>query len=87
MPNHTPGPWHADSTAVHGSDDARVALCWEAENREVPDYATAQKNLRLIAAAPELREMLHGLLVECAPETRTARETAARSLLSRIDGV
>lgn len=65
-PQHTPGPWHAGvkpSGFVYDSKGAQIADC-----QAMLGIEEAKANVRLIAAAPELLELLAQLadaLAEC----------------------
>lgn len=65
MSNHTPGPWKANfaisgSVYIFGGD--RNFVCVFNEWR---DEANQEANARLIAAAPDLLEVLEKLLFMC----------------------
>ena len=59
---HTPGPWEADSTAVLTSHPPylTVADC----SHRGHTLATEEANARLIAAAPDMLEVLEEMLAE-----------------------
>jgi hypothetical protein len=58
---HTPGPWEKSGVWVMSATaDVMVA---KADYHEVP-FAVAQENARLIAAAPELLEVVRGFVDE-----------------------
>ena len=74
MSKHTPGPWYADDVAVYTKKFAtgeRVSLCYVAcaDGKDGwPPYSISvsegRANARLIAAAPEMYEMLSKLREE-----------------------
>jgi hypothetical protein len=64
--NHTPGPWKAEKENAH---TGQVATChgdgdgwWEIWSPNWGDGINAEANARLIAAAPELLEVLECIL-------------------------
>ena len=85
---HTPGPWHVrpgeDYYHVHG--EVRVALV---ENWIVED---PKANARLIAAAPEMHQLLREILLEYEAEAKaegwdlpTSGEMI-REVLAKVEG-
>ena len=65
---HTPGPWIAnDKDEVRSSENALLATVWDTHQKQENDGSTtyisgnAKANARLIAAAPELLEMVNQL--------------------------
>ena len=91
----TPGPWRVDGEGiramVRGADATIVAV------RHRHPAATHEANAHLIAAAPEMLEMLHWAqtaadrLVECTPAgvLRTgirAKADEMRALIARAEG-
>jgi len=58
MSAHTPGPWQVSNDNVVHNGEARVAKVLRHRGWESDDEA----NARLIAAAPEMLEALHGIL-------------------------
>ena len=73
MPKHSPGPWGYNSFAG-GVYDARDRLIVDVGN-------TADADCRLIAAAPEMLQMLRDI-VDAPDATEIA---AARRLIARLD--
>ena len=57
MSKHTPGPWEADGTEVIGQIEwtYEIATAWSNAEISVDD---AEANARLIAAAPDLLEVV-----------------------------
>ena len=81
---HTPGPWKLDDDdAVIGiTDDGGNIVCLGPEGWE-KSMARWEANARLIAAAPEM----HELLMTATAAGHTARwQERRRALLKRIDG-
>src|SRR5262245_47424519 len=90
----TPGPWRFDPTwaLVNGPKGEEIAAIHAAQDgtRRVHP-ATAHANARLIAAAPELRDMLIRTLAwidvdETAGEGPVVLVRNIHALLARIDG-
>lgn len=89
-PKHTPGPWSLEQQStgditVMGADSVRLALV------TVADYPKQLPNAILIAAAPELLEMLYTVLpaVEESDEFNKPSMKLApkvRALISKAEG-
>ena len=60
---HTPGPWHVDSTGVITAKSATTFICdtRKTSRRFLPPNDEISANARLIAAAPELLAVLEAL--------------------------
>ena len=99
---HTPGPWEADTADFpiiirnlhEGEPDVVVARI---DEHDAVASDRAEANARLIAAAPEMRELLaHVFSLWAAPngdghavvdhDALTKLQDAANTLLARIDG-
>ena len=83
----TPGPWTSINNFVHDADGLTICVA-EAKNRKIDD---AIANAALIAAAPEMRDMLAFLLefVENGGNEGEIRECyapAIRDLLKKTRG-
>ena len=63
---HTPGPWRVGDagSTVFGASGARPLMVASITHRIAPD-ATQRANARLIAAAPELLDVLRKVADEC----------------------
>ena len=63
---YTPGPWHAGGITVYGGSGARLTVadttCSGSMTR-----AEDEANAQLIAAAPDLLNMLRRIVDECIP--------------------
>ena len=86
MTAHTPGPWVADGQTVYKDEGNHTQWCGVATTTgfSAPE---ARANARLIAAAPEMADILRTL----AHKNWTVHEVRnlsihARALLARIDG-
>lgn len=90
---HTPGPWSIDGSdwpfiIINDPYDRVIALVPDPAD-QAPDSpirlseATAEANARLIAAAPEMADLVFAIAYEAIGEN-TIR--AARALLTRIEG-
>jgi hypothetical protein len=82
---HTPGPWHVQYPS---SNDPELAIVGGgiviADMYGVHD--TPQANARLIAAAPELLELVRAYSGTVEPVTLAKLDKLAKALLARIDG-
>ena len=77
MPKHSPGPWEHDSTAG-GVYDARKRLIVDVGN-------TADADCRLIAAAPEMLQVLRDATTYEGCAELAVVLAAARQLIARLD--
>lgn len=63
---HTPGPWVADWTTSYNGQERQGWFVRDGKNVEfhieLPNGTSAEANARLIAAAPDLLDALHGML-------------------------
>jgi len=89
MTTPTPGPWEISKWtkrfAIEASSDNYRGLMCEV-HREDFDPETAEANARLIAAAPEMLEMLKNIAAgryDGAPDTARMR---ARSIVAKATG-
>lgn len=77
-----PGPWEADGQRIYGADGslvATVAYC--------RDHETEVANTSLIAAAPELLEVAHGILAADMLQYLPAEYIAkARAAIAKATG-
>jgi len=88
MSGHTPGPWAVKpkTVGIYAGGDTRVAIAGEDVKSPLP-LAQRKANAALIAAAPELLELLRSAL----HGVRGIRgfkpwADAAEALLARVDG-
>jgi hypothetical protein len=65
MSKHTPGPWIARRTAAGWSGTRGWAIDFNEDQEQVVDFVYEEADARLIAAAPELLEALHGVVRRC----------------------
>jgi hypothetical protein len=93
---HTPGPWRVgdivgdelDERLIEGPHGEGVGTTWmmgadfDGEN----EYAEREANARLIAAAPELFDLVQGWLVEDDLTTLPRARAIARATIARIAG-
>lgn len=84
MSKHTPGPWKAYDEFIYGDNSKTIAELRTYQSGEMP----WQANARLIAAAPELLEMVRKLMPYCEnsslydlPDFREAKD-----LIAKIEG-
>lgn len=91
MSAHTPGPWRVKKATVRGevnewyvTDDGGVAVIASC----VTDTAgePSEANARLIAAAPELLEVIDGLLNALPSATAHPAIKAARAAIAKATG-
>ena len=67
MSDYTPGPWQIqeyvnyEGWSIWGSGDGCIAERWYASPRDNSENARMQANARLIAAAPDMLELLEQL--------------------------
>lgn len=85
---HTPGPWEdKEGASVYGKREGKP---YSYRIAEVLGYQEEREaNALLIAAAPEMREMLRDICTAWDCQTLGATEDAvrrARALMARIDG-
>ena len=97
MTQHTPGPWQMGGELIskEGSN-LEIASVWsESANRKLsPRQSEADANARLIAAAPELLEVLLTLLVAVDHKRYNVRadldfflaDAAARTVIAKATG-
>jgi len=91
---HTPGPWHRDARSgldcdVRAASGRKVALCWGLASNNASNYrpgyrAECDANARLIAAAPELLDVLEELVAEFGVCGLTEK---ARAAIAKATGV
>lgn len=74
---HTPGPWHNKPDAIQTEDGVEIAFC-----ADVGDYGMTRANSLLIAAAPELLELLED--VERSLTTLGARGQPLKKIRAAI---
>lgn len=88
----TPGPWVAEEADYFGdhniiltdsADDCRAIAAVVSNFRPALEVAS---NARLIAAAPEMAELLRQIKSEWSFYSDTSRMSAINALLSRIEG-
>jgi hypothetical protein len=93
MSNHTPGPWYLSDREVRQEKSCRAICEIYRGGKYEPDVITAMYNAALIAAAPDLLDMLYTVLpyMECAEQdpaykpgvvtriTRQIREVIAKA--------
>jgi hypothetical protein len=84
MSGHTPGPWRADEKVVRGPGGIPIALLATVD---------AESNARLIAAAPDLLEILQALapLIDSVDQLLGSRAGTSlgekvRSAIARAEG-
>lgn len=68
-PKFTPGPWHVGhghelETGMKGWE--YYPVCWSKDDENVCDIVYNKADAHLIAAAPEMYNMLQSVLDECA---------------------
>lgn len=90
MSTHTPGPWQTDGSRVYHQANPGGRKTYVAETLGDPSIAARQANARLIAAAPELLDLLRlGLTVNASdwdsphPDEWARR---VRELVARVEG-
>jgi hypothetical protein len=87
MKKHTPGPWVCVNTSNHAHDYRLL----QSNGRPLPfsapanDHSEARANARLIAAAPDMLELLRAL-VDPDDDYSAFHINTARALIRRIDG-
>lgn len=87
---HTPGPWHVGRKQNHGgttSAERIVSEDGEAICAELSWHDDGEANARLIAAAPELLEMLERceMWLSTAPDGR-AMQRACQAVITKATG-
>jgi len=88
MAKHTPGPWItslADDTTIIGASGETVAKVSGDYNDDVM-WPTMEANARLIAAAPEMLELLSSLLTCYGSRHKIGYWKDTRELLAKIEG-
>lgn len=89
---HTPGPWHTDpefdNRVVLGADGAMVADCniFGLAVIEKRTTAICHANARLIAAAPEMHEVLQEMVRAFGAHVIHASMYRAKELLAKVEG-
>jgi hypothetical protein len=89
---HTPGPWSLGIRLITAdtSDTFNVAVALISTAREAPELSEDERkaNARLIAAAPEMYELLKRFAeLTCDEETPDAGDVLeARALVDRVEG-
>lgn len=84
MNKHTPGPWiwktdlHGTRVGIKESDFIIAQICYQREETEA--------NARLIAAAPELLEVLQGCLDSMSFESHEHIRAAALRAITKAEG-
>ena len=59
---HTPGPWKAIGDKIYSADRRQVAIVYPLLNPDNHNEMQCMPNSRLIAAAPEMLELLEALV-------------------------
>jgi len=68
MTTHTPGPWCVNGSAIEQVETPGRKLTWSLAHVAGPEDNGPQEweaNARLIAAAPDMRDALHGMMLAC----------------------
>lgn len=87
MRKHTPGPWSCWSTSNHAHD----YRLFKPNGAELPyvapgnDHSEARANARLIAAAPDMLDILRAAL-DPERDDHADALNMARDLIKKIDG-
>jgi hypothetical protein len=97
MSAHSAGPWQSNGRSVCDVDGRSIAAAHEWDTRPHDRFVRARQNAivlanaRLIAAAPEMFELLRRMACDCVCEeangnARIDLRGMADALLARIDG-
>ena len=86
MPKHTPGPWETvGGLGVYTQDQPGKPVRQIVHNTKGADREEARANARLIAAAPEMLDLLRSIISHEDRNFITRSENAqARELIARI---
>lgn len=97
MTGHTPGPWHLEGFKIVGPEHRswhncqKIATAWYCYRGDSTDVEQNHANARLIAASPELRDMLQRNLDAWEDEELYIKDDhselidATRLLLERLE--
>ena len=87
--SHTPGPWRVAGAILVAPDYGQTAIAEAIEVQGFPGWETRRANARLIAAAPELLEMLKSvsnILFTSRDWVSCELEHKATALIAKAEG-